>query len=348
MGHAPAATQVAMTHDAFLEAIAESPDDDTPRLVYADWLEDHRQPQRAAFIRVQCQLAKLAADDPGRAELKKQQQELLGRHQTAWLAALPKLPGVTWDAVFRRGFVAGVRVEGAGTFLKHAAALFRAAPFWSLEVWKARGVGALAASPWLGRLRRLCVRNSRVGPRGAAELARSPHLAGLSALVLSGTDIEAEGVRALVSSPHLKRLSDLDLAGNDLYDEGPEVVAQAPSLAGLEALDLELNHVGDAGAKALARSRHLGRLGLLNLYGNHIGDAGAKALARSTRLSPGLSLTLEMNQVGDAGGRAFLAAAGRWPARAVNLFDNEMSEEVEDRCLERWDDDVVLCGHAFL
>ena len=31
-----------MTHDeAFLEAIREQPGDDAPRLIYADWLEEH-------------------------------------------------------------------------------------------------------------------------------------------------------------------------------------------------------------------------------------------------------------------------------------------------------------------
>jgi uncharacterized protein (TIGR02996 family) len=337
-----------MTHDAFLEAIAEAPDDDTPRLVYADWLEDHRQPHRANFIRTQCERAKLGADDPRRAELKEQEQKLLGRHEKAWLGALPKLAGVTWETTFRRGFVEGAKVEGAGKFLAQAGALFRAAPLQSVELRKVRGLEGLAASPWLRRLRRLCVRNSRVGPSGAAALARSPHLAGLSVLVLSGTDVEAEGAKALVHSPYLTRLSALDLAGNDLFDEGADVIAQAPNLAGLEALDLELNHIRDAGARALARSRHLARLEVLNLYGNHLCDVGARALAGSRRLAGLRTLDLEMNQIGDAGGRAFLAAAGRFPQRAVNLFDNAMSEGLEDRCLDRWDEDEVSYGHAFL
>ena len=33
--------------DAFLEAIRAAPEDDTPRLVYADWLDDHGQGERA-------------------------------------------------------------------------------------------------------------------------------------------------------------------------------------------------------------------------------------------------------------------------------------------------------------
>ena len=40
--------------DAFLDAIFDNPDDDTPRLVYADWLQEHGQENYAQFIRLQC------------------------------------------------------------------------------------------------------------------------------------------------------------------------------------------------------------------------------------------------------------------------------------------------------
>lgn len=39
--------------DAFLYAIVANPDDDTARLVFADWLEEHDEPARAEFIRLQ-------------------------------------------------------------------------------------------------------------------------------------------------------------------------------------------------------------------------------------------------------------------------------------------------------
>lgn len=38
---------------AFLRAICEDPFDDTPRLIYADWLEENGRAERAEFIRVQ-------------------------------------------------------------------------------------------------------------------------------------------------------------------------------------------------------------------------------------------------------------------------------------------------------
>jgi uncharacterized protein (TIGR02996 family) len=47
-------------HHSFRQAICENPADDVPRLIYADWLEEHgHQPERAEFIRVQIELAKL-------------------------------------------------------------------------------------------------------------------------------------------------------------------------------------------------------------------------------------------------------------------------------------------------
>jgi uncharacterized protein (TIGR02996 family) len=39
--------------DAFLRAIAADPTDDTVRLAFADWLDEHDEAKRAEFIRVQ-------------------------------------------------------------------------------------------------------------------------------------------------------------------------------------------------------------------------------------------------------------------------------------------------------
>jgi uncharacterized protein (TIGR02996 family) len=47
------------TDEGFLQAILDDVEDDALRLVYADWLEEHGQPERAEFIRVQVELARL-------------------------------------------------------------------------------------------------------------------------------------------------------------------------------------------------------------------------------------------------------------------------------------------------
>lgn len=53
----------------FVAAIRANQEDDVPRLIYADWLEEQGDP-RAEFIRLQCALAKLDSWDNGRWELE--------------------------------------------------------------------------------------------------------------------------------------------------------------------------------------------------------------------------------------------------------------------------------------
>lgn len=43
-------------HAPFIRTIHNNPDDDGPRLVYADWLEEQGECDRAELIRVQCEL----------------------------------------------------------------------------------------------------------------------------------------------------------------------------------------------------------------------------------------------------------------------------------------------------
>src|SRR5262245_49079200 len=100
-----------MIQDAFLRAIIEHRDDESHRLVYADWLDDHGEYDRAKFIRAACALAGLAGDDPRRPGLERRSEELLGKHAREWLKPLPEW-AVRNPPQWRRGFVAVVRAKG--------------------------------------------------------------------------------------------------------------------------------------------------------------------------------------------------------------------------------------------
>jgi uncharacterized protein (TIGR02996 family) len=92
-----------MTHDeAFLQAILDSPDDDTPRLVYADWLDEHGDSARAELIRVQCRLTGITLDDPALPDLVLREEILLAEHAEEWLGELRRALR-RWQ--FRRGFL---------------------------------------------------------------------------------------------------------------------------------------------------------------------------------------------------------------------------------------------------
>ena len=48
---------------ALFAAVCAAPDDDTPRLVLADWLDEHDDPHRAAHMRAEVQLHRLREAD---------------------------------------------------------------------------------------------------------------------------------------------------------------------------------------------------------------------------------------------------------------------------------------------
>src|SRR5262245_46514164 len=96
------------TEADFLEAIRQN-DDDRSRLVFADWLDERGDPDRAEFIRLQVELANWVADLDRRTALKAREQELLERHAREWLGELSSfcrscryrrgLPHVTADVI---------------------------------------------------------------------------------------------------------------------------------------------------------------------------------------------------------------------------------------------------------
>ncbi|HYT91148.1 MAG TPA: TIGR02996 domain-containing protein, partial [Gemmataceae bacterium] len=65
----------------FLQAIREDPEDDSVRLIYADWLEEQGHAARAELIRVQCTLAGMLAGDPRRVALEDHERTLLRTHK---------------------------------------------------------------------------------------------------------------------------------------------------------------------------------------------------------------------------------------------------------------------------
>ena len=106
--------------DAFLAAIRDKHDDDLPRLIYADWLEEHGEPQRAEFIRLQCAAAR---GEPSAlsAAAAHRMVVLESAHRADWLGPAG---GDVFRAEFRRGFVEHA-VLPAALFLRAGAELRR-------------------------------------------------------------------------------------------------------------------------------------------------------------------------------------------------------------------------------
>src|SRR5262245_39653992 len=153
-----------VTHEeAFLADILETPDDDAPRLIFADWLEENGDPDRAEFIRVQVAAAR-DADPRGKGYLARA-GTLLERNWDRWVVPLHRLVGseryerwltmilsvarTTAAGRFERGFVSTLSMATA-RFLEHAEAIHRLQPVTDLSLHGAGGCGApLAACPSL-------------------------------------------------------------------------------------------------------------------------------------------------------------------------------------------------------
>jgi uncharacterized protein (TIGR02996 family) len=85
---------------AFLAAIRAAPDDDAPRLVYADWLDEHDR-TGGGFLRAECELAALAPADPRRGELQARMREESRGIDPDWLATVSRGPVENCGVKFR-------------------------------------------------------------------------------------------------------------------------------------------------------------------------------------------------------------------------------------------------------
>src|SRR4051794_533693 len=124
-----------MNEQAFLRAICAAPDDDGPRLVYADWLDEQGDADRAEFIRLQCALAADATDSPRRREVAFRARELRDRNAVRWSEGLPSWE---WERTFRRGFVERVGLNPE-MLKKGADTLFTTTPLrelWVTDLWE--------------------------------------------------------------------------------------------------------------------------------------------------------------------------------------------------------------------
>ena len=105
------------THDALYRTVCDYPDEDTPRLAFADLVEEEGDPDWAAFIRTQVELARVTEYDP--LWVKCRQLDPDAFHGHAKTHTLPRLPaGFDWSSFrFRRGFPWQATVIRSAAFL---------------------------------------------------------------------------------------------------------------------------------------------------------------------------------------------------------------------------------------
>jgi uncharacterized protein (TIGR02996 family) len=221
--------------DALLDAIFDAPDDDTPRLVYADWLQEQGQSAYADFIRLQC----AAAREPLWSDAANRLWEEIGRVWTRldeeWWPATRDvwdLPAVRhdWDADrgawvtrmgyscrrldavhFRRGFLRDTIPLTYSQLARYGGSCW---PWLPLPASTLQEEGVFESFrdvlelPRLSRVRHLCLA-AFSDEHDYWPLLGSPRLSNLETLDLSALLLDAEAVEGLLAPGLYPRLREV-------------------------------------------------------------------------------------------------------------------------------------------
>ena len=313
------------SHDALYRAICAYPDEDTPRVAFADLVEEAGDPLRARFIRTQVALARLPVYDPAWVSARQHEPDAA----TGWGMAhtLPKVPGgYSWHRFeFRRGFPWKVGVLSLGAFVRAGDELFDAAPIQALDI-DARDrpdLGALADWPHLARLHKLEFSVGWFGAGEVARLANSEHATNLTELGFEFDGIAPDGLAALAASPLFARLHALELRSNAIPPALlVDSLAAAREPGSLSRLALPFNRIGRTDAEHLFALPVMHELQHLDVSDNPLGTEGVTALAESGVVRGLRTLNLCKTRPGVPGVKALVEAGGLAGLRMLDLSDN--------------------------
>ena len=143
--------------EALMRTVCAAPRGDVPRLVYADWLEENGQPERAEFIRLQCEAQDYCRRFPSLADARTHASRLARAHGDARYAELPALDGVGWSSLWVRGFIDRAWVRDPVALRAAVDRLFTATPLVHLAVEKVgrKSIDVVLGCPHLARLETL-------------------------------------------------------------------------------------------------------------------------------------------------------------------------------------------------
>jgi uncharacterized protein (TIGR02996 family) len=320
--------------EALLASIRANPDEDTPRLAFADFLDEQRgktDKVLARFIRLQIELARSGCVNPQNHPLAPEINRLELKHAEKWAGGLK---GLVLMSRFARGFVEEVTMYSR-RFVAEGDKLFAAQPVRAVkfaDMTGGRGVAPpaeLFACPHLARLHTIHFVGRPVDDQFSGIYARSPHLAGIRCLRIGRCSLTPAGLLALLEARSTPNLGELEV------HESPHVgsdhmvaLAGSRSLARLRSLSFRGCSIGSAGAVALAKSKHASKLEVLRLGHDPesgvapIRGPGAVALAESPHLRGLRDLGLRGQELRKKGAEAF-AKGYVWPGlRRLSLRGN--------------------------
>ena len=313
---------------ALLAAIWDEPHDDTVRLVYADWLQENGRPERAEFVRVQCELARLGTWGDGVEALTAREGELWKKWARRWRK---HLPSDQRGCAFHRGFPKfNLSRYGVAELVRLTAADLEHAPlsYYHYNI-AGREINTVLAWPGLRFQELFSPRPPRL-PKGWVErVVACADLRNVSELCAIDCKLTPEEIRLLLDAWAERHLPILRLAG-EIGDEGLAALAAHPTAAKVRLLDLRGAKLGAPGMRALSASPFLQQVSKLDLSYSPIGDAGIEELIRWPHLSTVRALYLPNTKLTAAGAVALAACPALANLRELTLSDNRIGT---DGCL---------------
>jgi uncharacterized protein (TIGR02996 family) len=321
----------------FLEDILAHPDDNTPRLIFADWLDEHGDSARAEFIRVQVERATLPKWDARQVRLRLRERALIEEYGDVWKAELPRIKGIAWEE-FRRGFVATATVSSFAALGAGARACWAAAPIEAISLRWPRQVESKKSLAPISGLRELSITGQHVDYWGPGRLADAPLLSTLRTLNISNCGLSRDGFRRLLASPHLGNLTALRVPLNRLGNLGVRALFDAKSMKSLTELDLSESGtygtgryredpvIGAAGLTALAMWPGMTRIRSLTLSGNSVKRDGLRALLRSPPAAGLKELVLRHNELPGQAMAEFGTAHRELKLEVLDLGENPLGD----------------------
>jgi uncharacterized protein (TIGR02996 family) len=268
---------------------------DTPRLVFADWLDENGDPERAELIRAQFKLLSLRHDDAEAQQLTSRCAELIHDNEPRWTARFPWNFRSSYH--FARGLVQVYKLSGT-QFVKYGAALTQLTALDDLTLNRVT-VEALRSSALadIGGFRLGIADSERV-----TALAEHPNLCNMRRLFVSnGADngmtyrptvrLSRDAIQKLFGNRTLSRLQFLEINGTRHGDAVAEGIA-AGAFEQLTDLALYSSELSSTGLKALVNSASAPALTDLHIAGNPIGDEGIRHMVEAPRLTQLQSLNV--------------------------------------------------------
>lgn len=262
------------------ESIKIHPRERTLRLIYADWLEEHEQPERANMIRLSM-AEKQASSESERIQITERIDTLIKEHKTRWCR-----PNLSPREVEYCDGMPFAHLE-IGYFLSQIEELLHSHPDLvgvNIIDYQRRGlIGRAVRSQLLINFNRLTL-CTMLTDNEVIALARNPATVRLTHLALPLTEMSSRAVGAIAQSPHLSGLVSLAVKTQNMTPDDVSIVSSGVYSDSLERLDLSFCHLDDDGIRALAQDGPiLPNLNKLELWGNWVTGDGLARLAASQR-----------------------------------------------------------------